>query len=402
GGESMVGLLITTLPVRVRVPPDVSVRKWLHELRARSLAVRPHEHTPLAQVQEWSEVPRSAPLFEHLLVFENYLLNDALQALGGGWQKRECEVLAQPSYPLTLVGYASLPMLLRLRFDPERFEAAIIKRMFEHLQTLLQSMIEKPEQPLAEVSLLTEAEQHQQLVAWNETRRDYPHDRCFHELFEAQVERTPGAMAVAYQEERLTYRELNRQANRLAHHLRKLGVGPETIVGICPQRRPEMMIGLLAIFKSGGAYLPLDPDFPAERLTFMLSDARAAIVLTQQRWADRFTNQCAHVICLDTDLEFGTTQDEANPISGVRADNLAYVIYTSGSTGKPKGTLVPHRGLVNYLTWCAEAYAVADGRGAPVHSSIGFDLTITGLFAPLLAGQRVILVPEDEEYEGLV
>lgn len=399
GGDSMVGLFINTLPVRARLHSEVSVLQYLQELRAQSLAVRPHEHTPLIQVQKWSEVPRDVTLFDYLLVFEHYLLNDALQALGGEWQNRECEVLAHPSYPLTLVGYASQPMLLRLRFDPERFETAVVERMFGHLQTALQSMIEKPEQPLVKVSLLTEADQHQQLIEWNATRRAYPHERCFHELFEAQVERTPDASAVTYQAEGLTYRELNRRANRLAHHLRRLGVGPETIVGICPQRRPDMLVGLLAILKAGGAYLPFDPVLPTERLTFMLNDARVAIVLTQAGWADRFTSQGRQVIGLEGEL--GTTQDEANPVSGVQPDNLAYVIYTSGSTGRPKGTLVTHSGLVNYLTWGADAYAVAEGRGALVHSSIGFDLTITGLFAPLLVGQRVVLVPEDEDYDEL-
>ncbi|HEX9445694.1 MAG TPA: amino acid adenylation domain-containing protein [Candidatus Binatia bacterium] len=217
---------------------------------------------------------------------------------------------------------------------------------------------------------------------------------CFHELFEAQVERAPARPAVAYGEEHLTYRELNQKANRLAHYLGALGVGPETLVGICMERAPEMMVGLLGILKAGAAYLPLDPSYPNDRLAYMLDDAKAPVVLAQRRLLDKVAGAGGEVVCIDENWPAIARQSGENPASGVRQDNLAYVIYTSGSTGKPKGVMIHHRGLVNYLCWASRNYRMWEGEGALVHSPIGFDLTITTIFAPLLVGQKVVLLAE--------
>lgn len=401
GTGSIIGFMMNTLPVRARVLPDVSAIEFLRELRTQALAVRPHEHTPLAQVQEWSQVPRGTALFEHLLVYEDYLLNDALQSFGGKWKNRECSILAHPNYPLTCVAYGSMPMLLRLRFDAQRFDPPAVQRMFGHMQTLLQGLIADPERRLADVPILPEAERRQLLVEWNDTHADDVPGQLVHQLFESQVSRTPTAVAAVCQGRRMSYEELNRCANRLAQHLQRLGVGPETIVGICVERSLEMMVGLLGILKAGGAYLPLDPAYPVERMAFMLDDARARILLTEKRWAGRLASADRTILCLDDIREALSSSDADNPTGSVALENLAYVIYTSGSTGKPKGVMISHRGLVNYLSWCTRAYAVAEGQGAPVHSSISFDLTITGLFSPLLAGRSVTLVPEEEGYEGL-
>jgi non-ribosomal peptide synthetase component F len=206
------------------------------------------------------------------------------------------------------------------------------------------------------------------------------------------VEQTPDAVAVVYEDKQLTYRELNARANQLAHYLQKLGVGPEVLVGIFVERSLEMMVGLLGILKAGGAYVPLDPAYPKERLAFMLSDSQVSVLLTQEKLLTGLPEQDAYTICLDTGWGVISQESEENLNSGVNAANLAYIIYTSGSTGKPKGTMIVHQGLVNYLSWCIKAYAVADGVGSPVHSSIGFDATITSLFSPLLVGQRVVFL----------
>jgi amino acid adenylation domain-containing protein len=232
-----------------------------------------------------------------------------------------------------------------------------------------------------------------------------------HELFAAQAEKTPDAIAVRYQDQSLTYEELNQRANQLAQYLQQQGVGPETLVGICAERTPDLLIGLLGILKAGGAYLPLDPTYPPERLAFMLADSQAPILLTQERLLPSLPQHSAKVVCLDRD--WPTIQD-CPPIANLKSihvapagakipnpKSLAYVIYTSGSTGKPKGTLIEHRGLVNYLSWCLQAYPLSAGIGAPVHSSISFDMTITGLFSPLLAGQTVELLPEALGIEAL-
>jgi amino acid adenylation domain-containing protein/non-ribosomal peptide synthase protein (TIGR01720 family) len=279
-----------------------------------------------------------------------------------------------------------------------------------HFQHLLASLVAAPDQPVMTLPLLSEAERQQLLVAWNDTARPFPHDRCFHELFEEQVARTPDAIAVRGAGTSLSYRDLNARANQLAHHLRNLGVGPERLVAVCLDRSPDLLVGLLGILKAGGAYLPLDPSYPAERLAFMLDDAQPTALVTLARlqvrrlagW-DAQTCQPANVrTCnLDTDWPAIAQEPASDPESSATPENLAYVIYTSGSTGQPKGALIVHRGLVNYLTWAVDAYAVAEGCGAPVHSSVAFDLTVTSMFTPLLAGRTVYLAPEDGGIEPL-
>jgi len=235
------------------------------------------------------------------------------------------------------------------------------------------------------------------IEGFNQTAREYPRNKCAHELFEAQVRSTPEAVAVVFQEAQLTYRELNARANQLAHRLRRFGVGPNSLVGICVERSLEMVVGLLAILKAGGAYVPLDPSYPSERLKFMLKDANVLVLLTQHSLMDKLPQHNGPRLCLDSDWDSIEEEPAENLTSGVTPENLAYLIFTSGSTGKPKGAMIRHRGLVNYLSWCIDAYAVAGGCGAPVHSSISFDLTVTSLFAPLMVGASVFLLSDGIE-----
>ena len=241
------------------------------------------------------------------------------------------------------------------------------------------------------VRLANGGERHKLLVDWNQTAADYPRNECFHQLFESQVELSPEAAAVAFEGRQLTYAELNRFSNQLAIRLRLLGVGPEVLVGICLEPSLEMVVGLLGILKAGGAYVPMDPTYPTERLAFMRDDTAMSVLVTQEKLASRFQGKETRMICVDALLSGEQQEPASNPESGATPENLAYVIYTSGSTGQPKGVMIPHRGLVNYLTWAIHAYRVADGTGAPVHSSISFDLTITALFAPLLSGRCVYI-----------
>lgn len=286
-------------------------------------------------------------------------------------------------------------------YNTEVLDGDSIARMSDQFTTFLQGIVTDPKGRVADLPLLSEPERHKILVEWNDTQADYPKDKCIHQLFEAQVEQTPDAPSVVYEDKQLTYRELNAKANQLAHYLQKLGVGPEVLVGIFVERSLEMMVGLLGILKAGGAYVPLDPAYPKERLAFMLSDSQVSVLLTQEKLLAGLPEQGAYAICLDTGWGVISQESEENLNSGVNPANLAYIIYTSGSTGKPKGTMIVHQGLVNYLSWCIKAYAVADGVGSPVHSSIGFDATITSLFSPLLVGQRVVFLPEKQEIEAL-
>jgi amino acid adenylation domain-containing protein/non-ribosomal peptide synthase protein (TIGR01720 family) len=401
GTDSMVGLFINTLPVRVHLPPNASVLHCLREIRAQSVAVREFEHTPLVQIQHWSDVPQGLPLFDSLLVFENYQLSTVLQAQGGKWQNRHFRVLEQTNYPLTLAVYGGNNLLLRLEYDTGRFTDDTIGRMLGHLETLMQGFVDNPTRLISDVPLLSEDERHQILVAWNNTSADYSRTKCFHHLFEEQVARTPHHVAVVCDDERLTYEQLNRQANQLARYLQTLGVGPEVVVGVYLERSLEMVVGLLGILKAGGAYLPLNLANPPERLAFMLKDAGVSVLLSQNRLLQtgnlghKLGEHVKQILPLDSEWERVAQFDNSTPPSPANADNLVYVIYTSGSTGQPKGVMISHRGLVNYLSWCSKAYAVAEGRGSLLHSSLGFDLTVTALFSPLLVGKSVELIPEN-------
>ncbi|MGK3959181.1 non-ribosomal peptide synthase/polyketide synthase [Sorangium sp. So ce118] len=402
GLEAMVGLFINTLPVRARVSPELPVVSWLKQLQEQQAEQLPHAYSSLSEVQGWSEVPRGQALFETLLVVENYPVDEALRKGEVPLAVEEVRAIDQTGYPLTVAVEPGREILLKLSYHAERFDAATIERIAGHYQTLLEGLVVEPSRRVSELSLLTEAERHTLLATWNATEAEYPRDTCIHALLEAQVEKTPDAVAVAYEGQTLTYRELNARANQLGHHLRRLGVGPDVLVGLCVERSLEMVVGLLGILKAGGAYVPLDPTYPAERLAFMLEDAAVPVLLTQDRVANALPVTSCMMLCLDTDWEPIARERQDNPVSGALPEHLAYVIYTSGSTGTPKGVMIAHRGLVNYLWWCARAYDVAGGQGAPVHSSLSFDLTITGLFSPLLVGRPVVLMPEQGGVEGLV
>ncbi|MFQ5906231.1 MAG: amino acid adenylation domain-containing protein, partial [bacterium] len=267
-------------------------------------------------------------------------------------------------------------------------------------------IVADPEQRLSKLPLLTEAERHQLLVEWNDTRTDYPGDSCIHQLFEAQVERTPEKIAVVFEDHQLTYSELNARANQLAHYLRKSGVGPEVLVGICVERSLEMVIGLLGILKAGGAYVPLDPTYPRERLAFMLADAQVPVLLTQERLAEGFSEHSAcdllmragtpalpgEVVCLDADWEVIAQESEENPISGASAENLAYVSYTSGSTGKPKGVAMNHRPLCNLIWWQLQSSTLSGGARTLQFASLSFDVSFQVIFSTWCSGGTLILI----------
>jgi amino acid adenylation domain-containing protein len=398
GAESMVGLLINTLPVRVRVPNEMPLIPWLQELRTQWIALRDYEHTPLVEIQGWSDIPAGQQLFESILVFENYQLNSTLQAQGGNWENREFRLLERTNYPLTVAGYLEPSFLLKIGYDRRRFDDATITRMLGHLKTLLEGMSANPEQQLMDLPLLTAPEQHQLLVEWNNTQADYPQDACIHQLFEAQVERTPDAVAVVSKDHQLTYRELNTRANQLAHYLRLLGVKPDTLVAICIERSLEMVVGFLGILKAGGAYVPVDPAYPHERRAYQIQDSQTPIILTLERLVTSLPEHKAQVVCLDTDWQVIAQQSQENPLSETTPQNLAYLIYTSGSTGKPKGAMVTHQGMVNHNVAIAKQFNWEKSDRADrvlQFSSMSFDIIVAEMFPSLISGAAVILRPEE-------
>ncbi len=289
-----------------------------------------------------------------------------------------------------------------IEYNTDLFNRDTISRLSKHFLTLLAGIVDNPKENISYLPLLSAVKQQQMLEAWNNTEAYYPKDKCFHQLFEEQVVETPNAIAVVFEKQKLTYRELNYKSNQVAHYLQQKGVAPEILVGICVERSLEMLISILGILKAGGAYLPLDPEYPVERLAYMLEDSSVPILLTTESLLLSLPKHKGEIICLDKESDVIAKQSKKNPISRSSAENLAYIIYTSGSTGKPKGTMIVHQGLSNYLSWFKKTIFVKEGDGTLVHSSICFDATIDSLFTPLIVGQKVTLLPDKNEIEALV
>ncbi len=287
-------------------------------------------------------------------------------------------------------------------YNMDLFNADTVIRMLGHFKTVLESIVSDPQQRISDLQLITSSELEQLLVEWNDTKTDYPQDKCIHQLFEAQVEKTPSDIAVIFENQELTYQELNNRANQLAHYLQKLGVKPEVIVGVCIKRSPEMLIALLAILKVGGAYVPLDPAYPQERLTFMVEDSQTKVLLTQSHLVELFAKSNVHIVCIDSDSQLLSQQSRENLFSLVKSNNLAYVIYTSGSTGVPKGVAIEHQSCVALLTWSREIFTDNDLAGVLASTSICFDLSVFELFVPLSWGGKVILVENALHLPSLV
>ncbi|MGH1392468.1 MAG: amino acid adenylation domain-containing protein [Trichormus sp.] len=393
--ERIVGLFINTLPVRVDVDGEMQIIPWLQQLQAQQVEREQYSYSSLVDIQGWSSVPRGTSLFESLLVFENYpvSIESVIKSFDQTLQIEDTQGVEKTNYPLTLTVIPGRELLFKVSYDVSYFDAATISRLLGHLKTLLMSMVNEPEQRLSQLSMLTDQERQLILKDWNQTTQAYP-NQCIHQLFEAQVERTPDAVALVFGEECLTYRELNNKANQLAHYLQQLGVKPETTVGICLERSPEMLIGILGVLKAGGVYLPLDPTYPDERVRWILGDAQVGMILRKLTQRRRGAEEERRVVCWEGDGEVIALQSIENPISDVTAESLAYVIYTSGSTGKPKGVMIEQRSLTNLITALQQQLKICYTDNWLAITTIAFDIAALELFLPLIVGARVILTPQ--------
>ncbi|MGF1938061.1 MAG: condensation domain-containing protein, partial [Nostoc sp. ChiQUE02] len=399
--ESMVGLLINTLPIRVQVSPEEFLLPWLEKIKNQLVEARQYEYSPLVKIQEWSEVPKDLSLFESIVVFENYPIDASLRQQNINLEIKGFHSFEKTNYPITLTVIPGEELLLRITCDDgDRFDTDTIPRMLGHLQTLLEGMVTNQEQRLCELSILTETERHQLLVEWNDTQIEYSQQQCIHELFEAQVEKTPDAVAVVFEEQQLTYGELNAKANQLAHHLQALGVKPEVLVGICVERSLNMLIGLLAILKAGGAYIPLDPSYPQERLAFILEDTQAPVLLTQTSLKEAIPQYKTQVVCLDADWHNIAQHSQENLFYKLTTDNLAYVIYTSGSTGKPKGVQIPHSALSNFLHSMRQTPGLTQEDTLLAVTTYSFDIAALELFLPIIVGGRLVIASREVASDG--
>ena len=418
--EGLIGFFVNSLVLRTDFSGNPTFRELLNRVREVTLGAYAHQDLPFEKLVEQLHPERDLsrhPLFQ--VVFS--LQNTPIQAL------------ELPGLTLSLFEFDSKTAKLDLEFhlwqdleslkgqviySTDLFDDTTITRMLGHFQTLLESIVAHPQQRLSDLPLLTATERQQLLIDWNNTRRDYPHNKSFHQLFEAFSEQTPDASALSacfanalvFENQHLTYRELNIRANQLAHHLQQLGVVPDTLVGICLERSFEMIIGVLGILKAGGAYLPLDPSYPQGRLNFMLEDAKVSILLTHSSlastlaplfkggWGDHKDELT--VICIDKDWETITQQSQENPKNCVTFDNLAYVIYTSGSTGKPKGVLIEHRGLSNLIQAQIETFNLQPNHRILQFASLSFDASIFEIVMALGTGATLYLAKKESLLPG--
>ncbi|MEH2147513.1 non-ribosomal peptide synthetase [Nostoc sp.] len=393
GVDSMVGLLINTLPIRVQVNGKAELLPWLKQLQSQAFEQEQYAYYSLAEIQRLSDVPPGMPLFESLLVFENYPLDSAEQKTKKTLEISHLRCFERTNYPLTVVVNPQSQLSGRIVYDASRFEQETIARMIGHFQTLLAGMATNLQQEISQLSLLSAAEEKELILQENNPNIDSIDYKCIHRLFEEQVEKTPDAVALIYEKQNLSYRELNNRANQLAHYLQALGVKPEVRVGICIERSPFLAIGILAILKAGGAYIPLDPAYPSERLTFMMEDVQTTILLTHNHLCDRLPIHNQTVVNLDSDWEIITQHKEDNLLSEVNLENLAYIIYTSGSTGTPKGTEITHRSIIGFMFGVDYIHLDAEQIWLQ-HSSISWDALTLELWPPLLYGGRCVLYPD--------
>ena len=392
GVETMIGVFINTLPVRVAVPPEAGLLAWLCELQDRQAEAREHEHTPLARIQAWSEVPPGRPLFESILVFENQPF-DALHRTPAvdGFGVTDVRVAERTNYPLTLVVVPGAALRLRAIHDLRRLEASGAARALGHLRTLLAGMAEDPSRRVADLPLLTPAERHQLLVEWAAVEPVGGGD-CLHRLFERRARQTPGAVAAVCGGETLTYAELDRRADRLAHRLAARGIGPDVRVGLCLERSLDLVTAVLAVLKAGGSYVPIDPLYPAERIAYLVADSRAAVLVTDERLLDRLP-PAARTAALFLHARPEEEPAGALPRAEVAPDHLAYVIYTSGSTGRPKGVQVTHRNVVRLFAATERWFGFGAEDVWTLFHSYAFDFSVWEIWGALLYGGRLVVVP---------
>lgn len=407
GVADMVGLFINTVPLRVAVHADMPLSTWLRGIQEQNSLLRQYEWTPLASIQRWSENPGGRSLFDSLVVFESYPevdaggLPQALTVEPVSLHQHEGPALTtgRNNYPLSLMVEPGHETKLIVSYMHRRFAHAAISRLLCHFDTLLDNMRVAPESPLRELSLLP-GEERRQLTAWNRSVSPTPaSDVCVHALIEAQVQERPEALAVVTETDRLSYRELDRRANRLARYLQERGVGPETRVAICLERSLDLVIALLAVLKAGGAYVPLDPGYPKERLAHMVTDSGAVVVLSDSRQAGGLSGVGAGLVLLDRIVEEIAQRADHRPSTGVTPLNLAYVIYTSGSTGRPKGVAVEHRQIVQYVRTVLERLALPAEAGMAAVSTVAADLGNTVLFGALCSGRPLHLLSAEHGFD---
>ncbi|NET45429.1 amino acid adenylation domain-containing protein [Okeania sp. SIO2B3] len=416
---SIVGHFVDSVVMRADLSGNPCFRDFLSQVRQTVLGSLAHQDYPFALIVERLQQerdPSRSPLFQASFVLQKLLAESqdtqklaysgtkakALINLGG----LEVETFVFDQFESQFDVFMQMLeensyLFGSLKYNTDLFDEQTIAGMVAHFQTLLEGIVSNPEQRVGELPIFSETEKQQLLVTWNDTKTDYPTDKCIYQLFEEQVEKTPNAVAVVFEQQSLTYSQLNRKANQLAHYLQKLGVVPETLVGICIERSIEMVVGLLAILKAGGAYVPLDPSYPSERLAYMVSDAQVSLLLTQESLVTLLPEHQGQIVCLDSNENLWSDYSQDNLSSEVIPSNLGYVIYTSGSTGKPKGVAMSQGSLVNLLQWQQQETIVGQGAKTLQFAPISFDVSFQEIFSTWCSGGTLVLVSSELRLDPL-
>ncbi|MEO1375162.1 MAG: amino acid adenylation domain-containing protein, partial [Cyanobacteria bacterium J06635_10] len=391
--EDLIGFFVNTLVLRSNFENNPSFKELLVQVRETTLKAYENQDVPFEQIVEALQPQRSlshSPLFQVMFVLQNAFMDD-VELPGVTLSQIQLESTIA-MFDLTLsITETEQGLVGEWEYNTDLFKDETIERMVAHFQNLLEAIVENPLTNVGSLNLLTPWERHQLLVEWNDTATVYPKDKCIHQLFEEQVEKTPLSIAVVFEEEQVTYEQLNQRANQLAHHLQTLGVEPEVLVGICVERSIDMIVGLLGILKAGGAYVPLDPNYPPERLSYMLRDSDVGVLVTQSSLLEFLPEHNAGVVCLDIDWGASSEQSQSNIDAGVTSDNLAYVIYTSGSTGKPKGVMNTHQANGRFTQTAIKEYKITATDRVLQFASINFDAAVEEIYPCLSTGATLVL-----------
>ncbi len=392
--EGLIGFFVNMLVMRTRIAGDLSFRELLRCVRHEALGAYAHQDLPFEKLVEELQPERDMshnPLFQISLAVQNTplprveLSELTLSVMDVDWG------ITQFDLTLHLWSLPGEGLIGRAVYSKDLFAPATIERMMGHFRNLLEQISSNPEERLSNLSILAPDEHRQLLVELNRTQANYHSPVLLHEMFEQQVERTPEQVAVIFEHEQLTYRELNNRANQLARYLREIGVGPEVRVGILLERSLEMVIGLLGVLKAGGAYVPIDPSYPKERVTFMLENAQMEAVLTHERCIELVPEGSPRVLRLDTDWPLFARAQTENLRTPIEGENASYVIYTSGSTGRPKGIVVTHRAICNHMHWMRDAFPLTPSDSVLQKTPVSFDASVWEFYAPLISGARLVM-----------
>ncbi len=392
GVERRVGMYINTLPVHENVQHDQEITDWLKNLQQRQVSSRSFQHTALPDIQKWSGI--KGDLFDSLLVFENYPLSKIVEEKKWSLQVENIQFHEHTNYPLNILIGSSTEIAIRFNYNSNLLHERYIRQIQNHFEHVLMQIIGGSKKYLKELILLTASEKIELLNELNVSKRDFPKDKTIVDLFEDQVVKTPDDIAIEFENEELTYQQLDERSNQLAHYLRNFGVKEETLVPVCIERSANMMVAIMGIMKAGGAYVPIDPAYPAERINFMLNDTAALAVVSSKKSKAALPAVSSEIISLDEDWEEIQKQPLIKLAAEIKPAHLAYIIYTSGSTGVPKGVMIEHRGVVNLINAQSAFFNINKDDRILQFSNYCFDASVEQIFLAFFNGVPLILFPE--------